>query len=324
MGQVTCRKSDSYMQEDANRPAGERWVSMNNALTRAGHGLSLAEKRVVMIAVSKLDSMKIMQPGEMLPSVRITALEYAETYKVDPNTAYEALQGAAKNLFDRKLTFFEAANRRAGKPLKLTRNDMRWVGRCQYHEGEGWVQLAWWPDLLPSLVGLRKQFTTYQLQQATALRSMYSWRLLELLMRFKSTGKAEYTIEDFATSMDATEKQRADFAAIRRKIIEPAVKELVEKQGWEIQWRAVKAGRKVKSLRFDFLPAGLSANLLAGAAIEQKKRAESVAPVEVLAPSSPAGEDINSDSSNTCPACGSAQRLEGFAVCKTCAEELSD
>ena len=324
MGQVTCRKSDSYMQEDANRPAGERWVSMNNALTRAGHGLSLAEKRVVMIAVSKLDSMKIMQPGEMLPSVRITALEYAETYGVDPNTAYEALQGAAKNLFDRKLTFFEAADRRDGKPLKPTRNDMRWVGRCQYHEGEGWVQLAWWPDLLPSLVGLRKQFTTYQLQQATALRSMYSWRLLELLMRFKSTGKAEYTIEDFATSMDATEKQRADFAAIRRKIIEPAVKELVEKQGWEIQWRAVKAGRKVKSLRFDFLPAGLSASLLAGAAIEQKKRAESVAPVEVLAPSSPAGEDINSDSSNTCPACGSAQRLEGFAVCKTCAEELSD
>src|SRR6218665_695428 len=32
---------------------------------------------------------------------------------------------------------------------------MRWVGRCQYHEGEGWVQLAWWPDLLPSLVGLK-------------------------------------------------------------------------------------------------------------------------------------------------------------------------
>lgn len=322
MGQITCRKGDSYMQEDTNRPTGERWVSMNNALTRAGHGLSLAEKRIVMIAVSKLDSMKIMQPGEMLPSVRITALEYAETYGVDPNTAYEALQGAAKNLFDRKLTFFEAADRRDGKPLKPTRNDMRWVGRCQYHEGEGWVQLAWWPDLLPSLVGLRKQFTTYQLQQASALRSMYSWRLLELLMRFKSTGKAEYTIKDFATSMDATEKQRADFGKIRTKIIEPAVKELVEKQGWEIQWRAIKAGRKVQSLRFDFLPAGLSGKLLDGGT-QEKLRIEHAAPASTPAPSSAPGEDINCDSSNTCPACGSAQRLEGFAVCKTCAEDLS-
>ncbi|WP_265658449.1 plasmid mobilization relaxosome protein MobC, partial [Verminephrobacter eiseniae] len=42
-----------------------------------------------------------------------------------------------------------------GHALKPIRNDMRWVGRCQYHEGEGWVQLAWWPDLLPSLVGLK-------------------------------------------------------------------------------------------------------------------------------------------------------------------------
>jgi plasmid replication initiation protein len=72
-------------------------------------------------------------------------------------------------------------------------------------------------------------------------------------MRFKATGWAEYSIEDFATSMDATEKQKADFAKIRTKIIEPAIKELTEKDGWLIQWRPIKAGRKVKALRFDFM-----------------------------------------------------------------------
>jgi hypothetical protein len=256
MGQLAAQKqhrAEGYEAGDLDRPAGERWVTMSNALTRAGHGLTLAEKRVVMMAVSKLDSAKVMHAGEMLPSVKITAAEYAETYEVDPNTAYEALQGAAKALYNRSITFFEPAHKRNGKPLKPIRNDMRWVGRCQYHEGEGWVQLAWWPDLLPSLVGLRKQFTPYQLQQASALRSAYSWRLLELLMRFKSTGKAEYTVEDFAASMDATEKQRADFAALRRKMIEPAVKELTEKDGWLIQWEPIKAGRKVKSVRFTFM-----------------------------------------------------------------------
>lgn len=256
MGQLTAHKqhrTESYEAGGLERPAGERWVTMSNALTRAGHGLTLAEKRVVMMAVSKLDSAKVMRAGEVLPSVKITAQEYAETYKVDARTAYEALQGAAKNLFERKLTFFEPAHKRNGKPLKPIRNDMRWVGRCQYHEGEGWVQLAWWPDLLPSLVGLRRQFTTYQLQQASALRSAYSWRLLELLMRFKSTGKAEYTVEDFAASMDATEKQRENFANLRRKMIEPAVKELNEKDGWLIQWEPVKAGRRVAAIRFSFM-----------------------------------------------------------------------
>lgn len=241
----------NYSGGDLDRPAGERWVTMSNALTRAGHNLTLAEKRVVMMAVSKLDSMKVMRPGEMLPSVKITAAEYAETYQVDPNTAYEALQGAAKNLFERKLTFFEPAHKRNGKPLKPIRNDMRWVGRCKYHEGEGWVQLAWWPELLPSLVGLKRQFTTYQLQQASALRSVYSWRLLELLMRFKSSGKAEYTIEDFKASMDAP-PSLSDFGQIKRRIIDPAVKELKEKDGWKIEWEPVKAGRKVKAVRFTF------------------------------------------------------------------------
>jgi plasmid replication initiation protein len=101
-------------------------------------------------------------------------------------------------------------------------------------------------------MGLKKQFTSYQLQQASALRSVCSWRLLELLTRFKSTGWAEYTIEDFAIAMDATEKQKMDFAAIRRKIIEPAVKELQEKDGWCIEWNTIKDGRKVKAIRFDF------------------------------------------------------------------------
>ncbi|WP_208454826.1 replication initiation protein [Caballeronia sp. BCC1704] len=237
--------------EEIKAPTGERWVTMANALARAGHGLTLAEKRLVMLAVSKLDSRRALNPGD-LPKTKITAAEYAESFGVKANASYEALQGAAKDLYKRSITFFEPAHKRGGQALKPLRVDMRWVGRCTYHEGEAWVELAWWPELLPALFGLKKNFTTYQLQQATALRSAYSWRLLELLTRFKSTGWAEYDIEDFATAMDATEKQRGDFAAIRRKIIDPAVKELNEKDGWAIQWEPVKAGRKVKALRFTF------------------------------------------------------------------------
>lgn len=244
-------KVEKYDAGDVERAAGERWITMSNALTRAGQGLSLAEKRLVMLAVSKLDSRRPAPAGEM-PTTQVTALEYAEQFKVDPRTAYEALQDASKALFDRKITYFEPAHKRNGKPLKPTRIDMRWVGECRYNEGEGSVTLAWWPRLLPSLTGLKQQFTSYQLQQASALRSAYSWRLLELLTRFRATGVAEYTIEDFATSMDAPPSLRVDFGQIKRRIIEPSVKELVEKDGWLIDWAPVKAGRRVAALRFTF------------------------------------------------------------------------
>lgn len=232
-------------------PAKERWINQSNALIRAGQCLTLAEKRIVMLAVGKLDSCQQV-PVTDLPSTKITAEEYAREFEVDANTAYEALQEASKSLFKKHLTFYEPAYRRNGKPLKPVMVNMHWVGEAKYHEGEGWVELFWWPRLIPHLLGLKKQFTSYQLKQTTALRSVYSWRLLELLMRFKSTGWAEYTVEDFLVSMDAPLEYAKDFGQVKRSIIEPAVKELINKDGWKIEWQAIKAGRKVKTVRFEF------------------------------------------------------------------------
>lgn len=253
-GAALAHKVRGYDANSLDRPAGERWVTMSNALTRAAHGLTLGEKRIIMAAVAKLDSRKPALPGQV-PTTKITAQEYAELANCGMSAAYEALQTAADNLYERSIVIFEPSYKRGSKQIgdKGTVTRMRWVGRATYHEKEGWVELVWWHEVVPHLMGLRQQFTSYQLQQAHALRSIYSWRLLELLTRFEKSGTAEYSIEDFATAMDATAKQRENFAAIRRKIIEPAVKELTEKDGWLIQWHPVKAGRKVSAVRFSFM-----------------------------------------------------------------------
>jgi plasmid replication initiation protein len=227
-------------------------VTMSNALTRASHGLSLAEKRIVAMAVSKLDSRTMPKGDQGVPCTKINAADYAETFDLDINTAYDQLKAGAKHLYARSITFYEPAFKRDGKPIEPTFVQMRWVGSVKYHIGQGWVELHWWPKLMTHLVGLTQHFTSYQLQQASALRSQYSWKLLELLSRFKSTGVAEYTIEDFSVSMGATAKQMQNFAKIRTKIIEPAVKELREKDDWIIEWEPIKAGRKVRAVRFKF------------------------------------------------------------------------
>jgi plasmid replication initiation protein len=43
-----------------------------------------------------------------------------------------------------------------------------------------------------------------------------------------------------------------DFGQLRRRVIEPAVNELTAKDGWTITWEPIKAGRRVKALRFEF------------------------------------------------------------------------
>jgi len=223
---------------------------MSNALARAGQGLTLAEKRLISAAASKLDSRKIHSDPTRPPITRIMAVDYAATFKVDLDTAYNQLQSAGRQLYERSITWTDPPK---GRRKEGARHAMRWIGQAVYHKGEGWIELHWWMPVLPHLLGLREKFTTYQLQQASALRSLYSWRLLELMQSWKNKGQFEISIEDFYTAMDATEKQRQDFAAIRRRMIEPAIKELSEKENWIIQWEALKTGRKVARLRFVFL-----------------------------------------------------------------------
>ena len=122
-----------------SKDADEHWVVMSNALTRAGHGLTLSEKRIVVLGISKLDR-RNSPPTGMSPVAKVTAAEYAQQFGVDLRTAYEALQDGARALYNRSISFYQAAPKRNGKAGKVT-HTMRWVGRATYHDGEGWVEL---------------------------------------------------------------------------------------------------------------------------------------------------------------------------------------
>lgn len=226
----------------------EMQVNMSNALTRCAHGLSLAEKRIVAACIAKTDQMPNMthvrERGAWL--VRLSAADYAETFGVDSDTAYDQLQDASEKLFTRYIR----TTRQTRKGL--VEYKFRWVGGVKYHKGEGWVELDWWHEVVPHLFGLRSEFTSYKLRQASALRSAYSWRLFEVLQSWQGTGRYQPTIEEFCLAMDVPEAYTKDFTDIRRRVIEPAVTELIQKNNMLITWATQKAGRKVIGLDFKF------------------------------------------------------------------------
>lgn len=221
---------------------------MDNALTNAVQGLLLSEKRVLMFAVAKLDSFK-SDGGTPSGKIRLSATEYAELYGVDTDTAYTQLQSCGESIIKKQVCWYEET------PKGIKKIQINWLGKAEYIKGEGVVNLWFTPQIQPYLVQLLKLgrgFTTYQLHQASALRSLYSWRLLELLTQYKSTGWRQISVDEFAETMEATVKQRENFNNIKRRIIEPAIKELQEKDGWKIEWSQIKTGRKVTALRFEF------------------------------------------------------------------------
>lgn len=222
-------------------PIEQHLVVKSNALNMACYKLTLNEQRLVLLAISGLHSKRPGQrPGfNQVEQIRISAAEFAEAWKLEPKRAYEALREATIELYERSIT--EINGKRVSKS--------RWVLRVEYHDGEGWAELSFSPFVVPHLTSIGKQFTEYRLGQVANLRSTYAIRLFEWCIQFADTGWLQVNLEELNKRLEVG---YARFTDLRRKVIEPAVRELQTKSNLEITWEPIKDGKAVKAVRFTF------------------------------------------------------------------------
>ncbi|MEQ1599646.1 MAG: replication initiation protein [Methylophilaceae bacterium] len=242
----------NHVSERTDKPIAERYVSMSNALARSAQGLTLSEKRVVAMALAKTDSVPARDAVNAQFrngwSVKLTAEEYIDVYQIDQSSAYDQLKSAADKLLSRHVRTMQQTPR-GTKEVKTN-----WCGQCTYHHGEGWVEIAFTPQIAPHLLALRSKFTSYKLRQVSAMRSIYSWRLFECLQSWGDKGVWSPDIDTFAQVIEAPETCKSNFGQMRLRVIEPALKELREKDNFIIDLELKKAGRKVIGLVFRFKP----------------------------------------------------------------------
>lgn len=225
-------------------------VTMSRALATSAHGLTLNESRVMMLAVRCVDPRKspYAYAKDGYVKVRIGADEFAQLAEMFddeegrvPTAAYEGLKAGCEKLFERRARWREG---------KIT-TTLAWVWKATYHDGEGWAEICFSPDMTPHLFMLGQRFVRYRLELARGLRSTYSTNLLRLLMTQKDTGLLAITLDDFKHAMEVPVTYR--FADIKRRVIDMSIKELEEKADLLIQCKEIKRGRSVYSLRFTFL-----------------------------------------------------------------------
>lgn len=204
----------------------------SNSLTRAAYNLSLDEKRLLMLAVTKLHH----SPGE-LQLVAISSTEYAKQYALNQTIASQALKEAADNLWTRMI-------------VSSDNTKYRWIITRAYHDGV--IGLEFHPRVLTHLTQLKNQFTYSFLNRAADFKLMYTWRLFELIIRFKKAGYLRVDLDEFKATLDIPSAYDKDFGKIRQKVIHPAVSEIREKDGLNIHWQPVKTGRKVTAIEFTF------------------------------------------------------------------------
>lgn len=214
-------------------------ISKSNRLVEAGFKLTLNEQRLLLLAVSKLNPTGPAMPEGF--TITIEAADFSSVFDVPLKQAYESLQDATERMYERDILS------RKGNMV----HRMRWVSEVKYWTGEGRATLSFSPQVTPYLTRLKSEFTHYRLAQVAPLSSVYSIRLFEMLMQWRTTGHLAISVEDLRTRLQL-ETKYSRYTEIRRHVIMPAVSELQEKCGLEIDWRAVRAGRKVDLLEFDF------------------------------------------------------------------------
>lgn len=216
-------------------------IKKDNALINAAYTLTLAEQRLILLAVAEASG-----DMEKLKHVTIHAADYAQRFNITKWSAYEALNSASDQLFNRYFRYQEKTKNGSFSHIKT-----RWVQSIGYIKDEGVIKVKFADDVLPFLCELKNRFTIYSIEAIAGLKSTYSIRLYEVLIAWKNSGKTPVISLDnlrLRLGLEAHEYERmTDF---KRRVLDAAIKQINENSDINASYEQQKSGRKITGFIF--------------------------------------------------------------------------
>lgn len=222
-------------------------IYKDNNLIEASYALNLSEQRLILIAILAAREIETELTADTM--LTIHASEYMKQFKLGRQSAYEALQAACDNLFERRLNY-KAIDPITGKKGVYK---SRWVTKVGYVKEAACVQLIFAPDILPLFIKLEEKFTRYELKQISQLTSVYSIRLYELLIRWRSTGKLYVPIADLREKLGLLEDEYSQMGDFKKRVLKVAIEQINKFTDIEVTYTQKKEGRTITDIEFSFL-----------------------------------------------------------------------
>ena len=225
---------------------GKNTVTMKNILTRAAQNLSLAEKRIITLGISKIDARqsKTVYKNEKKRTITITANEYQTIANLKHKlNAYRELQTGTEKIGKKQLTIKKETLQ--GK--EITR--INWVEQATYIQGKGIIKICFTNKIMPYLCAIENRFTTYKINETANIKSVYTWRLMEFFISWskEKEGQRTISIKEIKEMLEIPNSYETGGTIAR--IIKPAIDEL-EKRNWKIKFKTEKTGRKISHITF--------------------------------------------------------------------------
>jgi plasmid replication initiation protein len=236
-------------------------IRISNALNRASQRLTLSEKRIISVVLKAID--RPLKEGEIFKSI-VKPSDIIELSGISKTAAYTELKAAEEKLWKREISWSWTEFLEDGD---LQRAKRRWIVGVDYFNSELTVYLN--PLLNKHISQLKERFTVYELDKVGKFKSINTWRLYELLRQERTRGKLLISIDAFRLALDIDPEKYKQFYDLEKRVIRPALEELLQKNGQSIQFEKIKDGKNIKTLSFTF-PTEQQLSLVSEVKTEQK------------------------------------------------------
>ncbi|MBF0231925.1 MAG: replication initiation protein, partial [Desulfamplus sp.] len=205
-----------------------------NQLIEAKYKLSLSEQKIVLNYISKI------KPGDD------DFQEYSFT--VDEIRDALGLSKKTKSLYE---DLYQLSEQIFSKPLGMKDEKgfvfFNWFSKIRFDGST--LTLRSDPDLKPYLLQLKSHFTKYQLKNVIRLKSIYAIRIYELMKQYEKIGCRKFNLEELKELLGIKGKYE-QFFNFRKRVLEPAERELNEFTDLCISYGHIKTGKKVTGIEF--------------------------------------------------------------------------
>ena len=222
-------------------------VVKDNALLEASHKLGEGEQRLLLLAIIKgrefCDSIHQLRGKELT----IHADDYMKTFDVERQTAYRSLKSAVLGLFEAKWGY-KYINSKGAIVVAYE----RFTQSAKYVENGAEVKFTFADAIIPMLVELERNFTSYEIAQVANLQSRYAMRLYEFLIRFKTSKTLEITLEDLRFRFGLLEHEYNTMSNFKKRVLDMAVKDINKNSDIAVSYTQQKQGRTITGFTFKF------------------------------------------------------------------------
>lgn len=209
--------------------------------------LTVNEQRLVVYMLSL-----IRRDDQDFKPYRISIRDLANLFGGERNDLYQRFDQATDGLMNKIIRWLNPED----KNLSLK---VAWCSSAGVHKGKGMVYFNFDPQLKPFLLALKGNFTTWgEARAVIGLKNHYSLRTYQFLKynegMARVDGRKSAIVElDWLKKYLATPQgSYINYSHFKTKVLEPVKKDITAKTDVKFTYIAIKAGRKVEKLQFEW------------------------------------------------------------------------